>query len=130
MILKRTKSNMVFSQSTDAPPKELHTGPLALLTERTELISSLSSRIESSVLPLLVAVSGLLSTDHYLSLAHILWDSCLDNSDTKILLPVRYVSIWIAFVLKSMSPTIRRVSYSCRELRNVRLSSHSTCKTT
>jgi hypothetical protein len=70
--------------------------PLTVLSERSDLISSLSFRLEPSAFSLLAAVSGMLSVKDCLTLSPILWNISLDASDTKILSPVRSFLIYAA----------------------------------
>lgn len=60
-----------------------------LMSDRKQLLGSFSNRFEAVSYPLLVLVCGLLSTKDYVTLCPILWSDSLENSEPKILAPVR-----------------------------------------
>jgi hypothetical protein len=60
-----------------------------LVSDRKQLLWSLSNRFEAASYPLLVLVCGLLSTKDYTTLYPLLWSDSLADSDPKIIAPVR-----------------------------------------
>lgn len=57
--------------------------------DRKQLLWSFSNRFEVVSYPLLVLVCGLLSTKDHSTLCPLLWSDSLEDSDPKILGPVR-----------------------------------------
>ena len=74
--------SIVETPSTSAEPS-------TLMFDRKQLLCSFSNRFEVASYPLLVLVCGLLSTKDHSTLCPLLWSDSLEDSDPKILAPVR-----------------------------------------
>jgi hypothetical protein len=84
---------MMLSPSLDTnflAGTERNTDIIELIVQKTKFLSSLRHGCVPKILDLLVALSGMLSQDHFRQIAPILWHQCLDNRGSQALASVSF----------------------------------------
>jgi hypothetical protein len=88
MILSPTLDSANSFNAKD-PPRPAIIGRVA------QAIASMSRGFRAITLELLVALSGMLTSDDYRRVAVLLWSKCLDSTDPRVFTPVRSLAVSI-----------------------------------
>lgn len=74
--------------SRDSSEDRLKVPPTPPFDGQLKFLASLTRALKSTMLELLVCISGLLAANDYARVVEVLWDQCMDDMDPHVIAPV------------------------------------------